>query len=194
MKKNKTIAYMLAATLLVGGTFVGTKALFTDEVSTAGELSISTGDLDIEVTGGEWERITSGQDPVEGVTDGVDFDNLKTGDILEKEITVKNNGTLIAEVKLEETNNHSVVLPKGIEYTAVFDNNKQERTFNPNEESTVTLQIKVTGGGQHIKNEQLTGNETAEQLNSDAQEKKVLDLKDSYNLTAKQTEVTVYGK
>ena len=30
MKKNKTIAYMLAATLLVGGTFLGTKALFTD--------------------------------------------------------------------------------------------------------------------------------------------------------------------
>ena len=28
MKKNKTIAYMLAATLLVGGTFVGTKAWF----------------------------------------------------------------------------------------------------------------------------------------------------------------------
>ncbi len=41
MKKNKTIAYMMAAMLLVGGTFVGTKALFTDQVDATGEISIS---------------------------------------------------------------------------------------------------------------------------------------------------------
>lgn len=67
MKKNKTIAYMLAATLLVGGTFVGTKALFTDRVDTVGELKISTGDVDIEVTAdSQWELSRNGSELKEG--------------------------------------------------------------------------------------------------------------------------------
>ena len=45
MKKNKTIAYMLAATLLVGGTFAGTKALFESKVTAQTDLVITTGSL-----------------------------------------------------------------------------------------------------------------------------------------------------
>ena len=48
MKKKKVAALALAASLLVGGTFIGTKALFTDSIENVGEISISTGDLDIE--------------------------------------------------------------------------------------------------------------------------------------------------
>ena len=81
MKKNKTVAYALAATLLVGGTFLGTKALFTDKVDTVGELSISTGDVDIvaEVTQ-DWTLDRNGYEPNTGTSDGgrlAQFDNLK---------------------------------------------------------------------------------------------------------------------
>ena len=67
MKKNKTIAYMLAAALLVGGTFVGTKALFTDKIETAGELQISTGDVNIEIIEpSKWALIRNGNELKEG--------------------------------------------------------------------------------------------------------------------------------
>ena len=132
MKKNKTVAYMLAATLLVGGTFLGTKALFTDKLDSIGELAISTGDVDIEVTGiGTWTLTRNGVDlqdgtsnindiggtngfaPIhkdnkedtkpEGVTDNTPFaNNLKMGDVLTKTVTVENKGTLNAVLDLKQ--------------------------------------------------------------------------------------------
>ena len=44
MKKNKTVAYLLAASLLVGGTFVGTKALLThtDKVESKIQMQFET--------------------------------------------------------------------------------------------------------------------------------------------------------
>lgn len=133
MKKNKTIAYMLAAALLVGGTFAGTKALFTDSIKAVGELKISTGDVDIEITdtptipyGNEWRLYRNGNELKEGTNiidplgkDGfapgndsntVDTapetpfaNNLKPGDILEKIVEVKNIGTLNAKLHLDST-------------------------------------------------------------------------------------------
>lgn len=194
MKKNKTLAYMLAATLLVGGTFVGTKALFTDKVEVAGELAIATGDVDIEVVGEPiWERITSGEDEVNS-TEGIDFDNLKTGDILQKEITIKNEGTLKAIVNLNENTTVTDVLPAGIDYTATFKDSQNQlineaKTFEPGEEATITLRIEVTGGGVHIKDNYLSGTESSEELNSDAQEEVVLDLRNSYIIEAEQTAI-----
>lgn len=76
MKKNKTIAYMLAAALLVGGTFVGTKALFTDKIETAGELQISTGDVNIKVMEpSEWRLERNGSELNDGtsiINNGID--------------------------------------------------------------------------------------------------------------------------
>ena len=133
MKKNKTIAYMLAAGLLVGGTFVGTKALFTDNINTVGELKISTGDVDIEVLGtSKWELLRNGSELKEGTNikdqlgkdgfapesdnnkqDVVPTDNngketpfannLKPGDKLRKIVEVKNVGTLDAKLSLDST-------------------------------------------------------------------------------------------
>ena len=58
---------MLAATLLVGGTFVGTKALFVDNTDKVGELKISTGDVDIEVLeSSKWVLDRNGAELKEG--------------------------------------------------------------------------------------------------------------------------------
>ena len=120
---------MLAATLLVGGTFLGTKALFTDKVDVASELAISTGDVDIEVVGtNDWVLDRNGKefsgDRTTGITDeereyntGVTIEhgggsntqetggdvfanNLKCGDRLYKEIIIQNQGTLIADTTI----------------------------------------------------------------------------------------------
>lgn len=128
MKKNKTLAFMLAASLLVGGTFVGTKALFTDKIDVAGELAISTGDVDIEVvkpTENKWVLDRNGVENSDGTIgvelrhdskDGADIEtypgdentpttgtfanNLKPGDIMYKDLFIENKGTLKAEVTL----------------------------------------------------------------------------------------------
>lgn len=122
MKKKKTIAYIMAAMLLVGGTFVGTKAYFTDRVDAGGELFISTGDLDLELKDeGQWTVSRRGQESGHG-TKGVKDDNgklnismeelsqeekgalgknvfvnnLKPYDKIEKKVIIRNNGTLVA--------------------------------------------------------------------------------------------------
>lgn len=192
MKKNKTVAYMLAATLLVGGTFLGTKALFTDKVDSIGELTISTGDLDIRADATkDWTLDRNGEEDLTGtdINEKV-FDNLKTGDKLEKSIRITNDGTLKANISI----NRSILdekLPEGIIFTGSIDNktiNDQTytKTLEKGEHIDLDLKIHVTGGGKHIKNESLTGNETANQLNSDAQNEEVIDLKDSYVIEAVQ--------
>ena len=59
MKKNKTIVYMLAAALLVGGTFVGTKAYFTDSAEAKTNLILSMGDVDVSAEDTEWNYETT---------------------------------------------------------------------------------------------------------------------------------------
>ena len=106
MKKNKTIAYMMAATLLVGGTFLGTKALFTDKLDTIGELAISTGDVDIEVTDkGAWTLIRNGKDLKDGTTNDITDDNGIEG-------TAPTHGT-----------NNEDKLPKEVKPETPFANN-----------------------------------------------------------------------
>ena len=180
MKKNKTVAYMLAATLLVGGTFLGTKALFTDEVTAAGEISISTGDVDLEVTKDTgWTLTRNGEEDNIG---GAEFDNLKTGDVLKKQITVKNNGTLTALVNLVENKDVTGQLPEGIDYSTfittrdVIDELEDgTMIMNSGTSIMVELTLEVTGGGKHN-----------ESLNSDTQESTTINLNDSYTLKATQ--------
>lgn len=190
MKKNKTVAYMLAATLLVGGTFLGTKAMFTDKVDVAGEVSISTGDVDIAVAeDNEWILKSNGAD--ENKNGEADFDNLKTGDILTKEVVLKNNGTLKAIVNLEKNEDMISQLPEGFEYTAklmeeisgdsesvpVYRPVGKDHVMKPGETVLVKLNLKVTGGGQHNQ---------SGSLNSDKQEQQIIDLENSYILDATQ--------
>ena len=186
MKKNKTVAYMLAATLLVGGTFLGTKALFTDQVDTAGEISISTGDVDLEVeTTQDWTLSRNGEEENKGTGEKVDFDNLKFGDVLTKKVTVTNAGTLKAIVDLVQKTHEQLDLPDGITYTVTVKkgdktiDNLNDMLMIPGDQITVDLELKVAEGGEHSK--------TAKTINSDAQEAAVIDLQDSVVIKAKQT-------
>lgn len=78
MKKNKTIAYALAATLLVGGTFAGTKALFTDsDVIQNDNLTVTTGVVDVDIEEDVWYKndIPQKQAKFDGVVPGDEFKN-----------------------------------------------------------------------------------------------------------------------
>lgn len=186
MKKNKTIAYALAATLLVGGTFAGTKALFTDKIDTVGELSISTGDVDIDAkVDQDWTLDRNGYEPNTGTSNQgrlAKFENLKTGDVLTKKVTLTNKGTLKAVVDFKRSEN--VNLPEGIDYTAVYTDGKGNQSkevdnllMDIGESATVDFKIEVIGGGQH-------NNEGS--LNSDKQEETIIDLNNSYTFEAVQ--------
>lgn len=202
MRKNKTLAFALAASLLVGGTFVGTKALFTDVQQVAGELKISTGDVDIEVTdkvAPKWTitrnngNYTEAEGTLDKDGDNKTFDNLKYGDKLTKTVNFENAGTLNALVSLDKDTNLDAdinKLPEGIQFTAVFKQidgkTKEETTLNLNEEvlfepgdkGKVEFTIEVVEGGQHSKSEQT--------INSDLQEVKEINLNNAYTLNANQ--------
>ncbi len=215
MKKNKTIAYMLAAGLLVGGTFVGTKALFTDNINTVGELKISTGDVDIEVLGtSKWELLRNGSELKEGTNikdqlgkdgfapesdnnkqDVVPTDNngketpfannLKPGDKLRKIVEVKNVGTLDAKLSLDST--------------GVSEKLGELKDFITVEESSI---VDASGNGilepGEIATFTLTLNANQESVhntsstgsvkdNNDKQEDAIVDLTNAWVLTATQT-------
>ena len=203
MKKNKTIAYMMAAMLLVGGTFVGTKALFYNELDTIGELAISTGDVDIAVSNHEdegWELSRNGGEYGDGTTikvgradsisgelpesdtwDDIDSstpraNNLKPGDELTKTVKIKNTGTLVAQLELtqDQIENKLGVL-KGL-ITATGEVSKP--FIKPGEEATVKLTLKVSNlGGKH--------NEEGS-FNTDDIENTKINLKDAWKLKATQ--------
>lgn len=209
MKKNKTVAYMLAATLLVGGTFVGTKALFEDKVDVAGELSISTGDVDIEVVGeNKWKlnrngaeysegtNIDSDENDIDGVAPTEDLkevasanfaNNLKPGDKITKDITVKNKGTLVAEVTLGnhfgEDQSKLGVLNGLIKPSQTVEGKTPQNgkyILQPGEEIKINLSLDVDGGGQH---ENIA---TGVNYNADNIENAVVDLNDAWTLNAVQ--------
>lgn len=190
MKKNKTVAYALAATLLVGGTFLGTKALFTDKVDVAGELKISTGDVDIEVKNQtDWildrngEESNTGTNHVEG-----SLDNIKPGDVLTKEITIKNAGTLIAEVNLVRNEEVTLGTLDGfltLEETLDKGDNVDNLTLNPGQEKTVELKISANGPGLHNTADVVDGS-FSKSYNTDDIEKTTVNLTSAWTLNAKQ--------
>lgn len=212
MKKNKTIAYMLAATLLVGGTFVGTKALFNDVVDIAGELAISTGDVDLEVVTADtkWTLERNGGELKEGTSDSIidengkeghanvehpgknvenetaegNFaNNLKNGDVLTKNVVIKNVGTLNA-TNLQITKNEESNMPTwvSVETGEIKKGNEvvgESTVIEPGETVNVELKLTINADGQH--------NQMNSQ-NSDDQENAVITLIDAWKLTANQTQ------
>ena len=148
MKKNKTIAYMLAATLLVGGTFVGTKALFTDSATAKTDLVITMGEIGIEVNEDATWKIKEQNGEVEEVVEGKEFTNLKTGDKLVKEITITNTGNL--HRKLTITNEGMApVLPQGIKFSAKSIEDLNGIVVEPMENKEVELVLEVEGNHKH---------------------------------------------
>ncbi|MDK2586320.1 TasA family protein [Romboutsia sedimentorum] len=103
MKKNKTIGFMMAAVLLVGGTFMGTKALFTDKAEATNNLVITMGNLDINTKEDEWKIITSTDTGTETTQKASDITNVKPGDRFRKKVTVTNNGSLNQKLDIERT-------------------------------------------------------------------------------------------
>lgn len=115
MKKNKTIAFMLAATLLVGGTFLGTKAWFTDTATVDNSLVVTMGSFDLVVTEnsqeegeqiGGWELVRTGdqESKPEGNVNGTkntNFTNIRPGDYFTKTYTIKNNGSLDQKLTID---------------------------------------------------------------------------------------------
>lgn len=214
MKKNKTIAYMLAATLLVGGTFVGTKALFTDVEQVAGELSISTGDVNIFAdTDVKWKLDRNGNEHADGskgiegevgtnegiLGDGGDSfetenplaNNLKPGDILTKEITVKNNGTLKAKISVTESEDLKEEL-KGLQGLIIAESSiiytDNDEILLPGETAKLKLTLTVGGVQEDHKHSPSKTTDTVDgSYNTDGIEDYKVDLNGAWVLSATQT-------
>lgn len=170
MKKNKTIAYMLAATLLVGGTFVGTKAWFSDQVTTDNGITITMGTLDLELKETEGNNIngekvkgwtlvrgeldnesTTGRTARNGEVDNT-FAEIRPGDYFEREFTVTNTGSLdqLVEVKgghIEDTTIYDNLFTLTIDKGNEADKNDEiitegEFRLNAGESRTIKLELK----------------------------------------------------
>lgn len=116
MKKNKTVAFMLAATLLVGGAFVGTKSMFYNEDVVENQLVITMGSVAVEAEVQGWHLMELGT--TEGVVlDGTHAVNVKPGDTLSQTVKITNEGTLNQQLDAvhEDLTNIETPLPKGIE-------------------------------------------------------------------------------
>ncbi|MEG1285055.1 MAG: hypothetical protein RSD22_04905 [Romboutsia sp.] len=136
MKKNKTIAYMLAATLLVGGTFAGTKALFTDKVDIANKLVITTGIVDIEIKEDtEWFK--------NGDKLSKDFSTLVPGDVLTREVKVANNSNTECEIDV-------------VDYKGSLDDKGYEVLRNAVDDGFIALSDQGPGEIEKLKNGQST--------------------------------------
>lgn len=141
MKKNKTIAYALAATLLVGGTFVGTKALFTDKAEAYNDLVITMGKLDINVQEGEW-IIENDNTEASNLTNNDRFTNVKPGDSFLKEVTITNNGTLdqvIDVTRGDKSGEYTDSIRVGETITSEFDGKK----LAPGESAKAFINVKI---------------------------------------------------
>ena len=103
MKKNKTIGFMMAAVLLVGGTFMGTKALFTDKAEATNNLVITMGNLDINTKEEEWQITTSDEIGKETTQNASNITNVKPGDRFLKKVTITNNGSLNQKLDIQRT-------------------------------------------------------------------------------------------
>lgn len=103
MKKSKVMSLLLAGALLVGGTFLGTKALFSDTATSENKLTLNTGKVDISVKEGSWLRnvkdlngnniidvndiYQAGTGAYEESKDGT-FNNVKPGDTFTRYVNV----------------------------------------------------------------------------------------------------------
>ena len=161
MKKNKTIAYMLAATLLVGGTFVGTKAWFSDKVSTDNGIKITMGTLDLELVEtqtGEGENIVKGWQLVRGPQDtdnesttgpggrngeiANEFKEIRPGDYFKRTITLKNTGSLDQLVSVAKSTQGTLGNLFTLELSGNENLNKNnEFRMNAGTETTLTLTL-----------------------------------------------------
>ena len=150
MKKNKTVAFALATALLVGGTFMGTKAWFTDTKEVKNNLVLTMGTLDLAVSEGDW--LLTKQNPAESIQPlkGTDveknttYNNIRPGDVLTKTISIDNVGSL--DQKLSVTNKLGEHMLELFDYRVTGLENLNGSTFKPTDPAkaiTITLKAKT---------------------------------------------------
>lgn len=146
MKKNKTIAFMLAATLLVGGTFLGTKAWFTDSAEASNDLIITMGNVDLLVEEGPWVNENKNTEADQSKnSQGNIFMDVKPGDSFRKKVTIKNNGSLKQVVNVTESHiqkGYPDILLVGQDIGAKIG---KDKTLNPGEKIEAQIHVLVTG-------------------------------------------------
>lgn len=98
---KKIIALMMAAAITTGIGGMGTFAYFTDTEVVKNDVSITMGTLDVKVTEGEW-KVSSAQNEAQNasVENNLDVTNVKPGDCFYKDVTVRNDGTLLSDTSI----------------------------------------------------------------------------------------------
>ena len=89
MNKNKIMSLLLAGALLVGGTFAGTMALFSDTATVSNPISITGGKVDIDAYGDDWNHYRN-NDFNTSLGYGAEFSDVRPGDKFVKNIHVTN--------------------------------------------------------------------------------------------------------
>ena len=187
MNKNKVVGLALASALLVGGTFAGTKALFSDTVQVNNELVFSTGDLDIEqiiepnqINGG-WVLDRNGDESLDGVMDGIM--NLKPGDKIKKTVTIKNAGVLDAKISIEQLKEGGIIGSAAGAFTCSITGGDIENEIlyaGHIREIELVVTMNEDAGGEHRKDK------TPGNYNTDYLEPQTLELNSLCKVSAKQ--------
>ncbi|RDY22508.1 hypothetical protein CHF27_013030 [Romboutsia maritimum] len=145
MKKNKTVAYMMAAALLIGGAGLGTKALFSDSAKADGnDLVITMGNLNVDTEESKWTVTSADGTEIKDKNLENNFENVKPGDTFEKTVTIKNEGSLRQDLKVTGGGivAESNVIP-GVEATSeLYDN--QEFSLAPGTSQDFKIKVKVS--------------------------------------------------
>lgn len=125
MKSKKIMGLLLAGTIFVGATAYGSNAWFTDTATTDANISITMGNLDIELDelpeDEQWwikEGTTTETDEENGdyeFENGTDyFSNVRPGDTFTRTIPVVNEGTLKAKVNVALADLSTVVVGQDV--------------------------------------------------------------------------------
>ena len=183
MNKNKVVGLALASALLVGGTFAGTKAWFTDVVETDTNLEISTGDLDIkqeEYQG--WKLHTyRGEFNIKGNDEKLK--SIQPGDRLTKIITIKNVGEIDAKINLSKIEGAITgSAAKAFSYSAEIMDGEDDNIYQPNLALNVKLTVTMNSApGQHNVN-------VSPNYNTDTIANSKLNIGSLYKVEARQAE------
>lgn len=107
MKNKKIAALLLAAALVVGSGTYGAYSYFTDRAETKANIEIKVGNLKVTSdSSSEWQYVPVGEKAndkinVSDLTEN-EVSNIRPGDAFEKEIVIKNTGSLTQDLKIKK--------------------------------------------------------------------------------------------
>ena len=159
MKKKQYLTYIVAGTLLASGTFLGTRALFSDTKTSTNSLTLRTGKVAIQINEDDWLRNVNDtnndghitpldkpyQQGVEQNSQGI-FENVHPGDTFSRYINVLNGESSYAvtiSIQKEFTGDKQELM----QFIEVDDSNLQYLTTLPKHSNSggyITIKIKDT--------------------------------------------------